>query len=128
MNHAGFVREPSASRICLETVELSKGQRGNVIQTWKELQERRETYELPIASRIVVRIEIKVRLQLHYTMNLRLWICASASLATGQCRLKHKVFSSTDLRGLDFSERKVDGLDIQKTLEVHPQPLAECWM
>ena len=28
------------------------------------------------------------------------------------------MFSSTDLRGLDFSERKGDGLDIQKTLEV----------
>ena len=34
-------------------------------------------------------------------------------------RLKNKVFSSTDLRGLDFAERKGDdALHIQKTLEV----------
>ena len=40
------------------------------------------------------------------------------------CRLKNRVFSSSDLRGLDFSEQKADGAEIQKTLEVCAWPAA----
>ena len=36
------------------------------------------------------------------------------------CRLKNRIFSSSDLRGLDFSEQKADGAEIQKTLEARP--------
>ena len=44
--------------------------------------------------------------------------CTSQLIAQLSCRLKHRTFSSNDLRDCDFSERKDDALKLHRTIEV----------
>ena len=41
-------------------------------------------------------------------------------IAQPPCRLKHRTFSSNELRDCDFSERKDDALRLHRTIEVGP--------
>jgi hypothetical protein len=52
--------------------------------------------------------------------------CTSQLIAQLPCRLKHRTFSSNDLRDCDFSERKDDALKLHRTIEVEFVHGANC--
>lgn len=76
----------------------------------------RLTYQAPGLERQVAKIQTAIG---HGGSARSTQSCERLSFNTQPpCRLKHRTFSSNDLRDCDFSERKDDALKLHRTIEV----------